>query len=760
MKKSLFLLSFVWLFMFAFSQAPSGINYQTVIRASDGQVMANAGLTLKMTIRTGTPDGQAVYVEIHNVVSNVFGLVNLVIGQGSPQFTDFSAIRWGNAPHYLEIAIDFTGGGQFTILCVTQFVSVPYSLYSGQSGGILNMTDQERAAIVNPPAGMQIFNLSTRCINYFDGYDWFQTCGSLILNQPPELPYIMWPPNGEVNLPFEINLQWMCNDPEFDHLVFDVYFGPNYPPPLIESSFSPLSYLVSQLQYATQYFWKVVAHDSYGNTTEGPVWSFFTAFCTPTPVYAGQDATICSNSSYYIQDANTGGAWNFIWTTGGDGTFENPTTINTLYMPGMQDVLTGFAELTLTAYDNDPCPLISGSDAMIISFAYDPTVHAGNDQTVCTGEVVQLSAIATNYNQVQWIAVDGSDDFSNQYSLTTEYYPNINELNRGYSEIGVFVSPIEPCYNNAFDYIFIYYESLPTVNAGPDQLSIAGTTATLEGNAPPNGGYGIWSISSGTGGSIAQPNNPTSTFTGFAGNSYTLKWTVNSLQGCVANDDVIISFASNWACGQSFTDTRDGKLYTTVQIGTQCWMKQNLNVGTRIAGTSNQSNNATTEKYCYNNTESNCATYGGLYQWDEMMQYTTTAGVKGICPTGWHLPTDAEWTTLTTYVSSQTAYHCNSNVDYIAKSLAATTNWNTNTGTCTIGNNLNANNATGFTGLPGGYRTSIGTFGYLGDTNHFWSSTQLLAASAWNRHLYYSVANVNIDSSTKGYGFSVRCVKD
>ena len=189
-------------------------------------------------------------------------------------------------------------------------------------------------------------------------------------------------------------------------------------------------------------------------------------------------------------------------------------------------------------------------------------------------------------------------------------------------------------------------------------------------------------------------------------------------------------------------------------------MKQNLNVGTRIAGTSNQSNNATTEKYCYNNTESNCATYGGLYQWDEMMQYTTTAGVKGICPTGWHLPTDAEWTTLTTYVSSQTAYHCNSNVDYIAKSLAATTNWNTNTGTCTIGNNLNANNATGFTGLPGGYRTSIGTFGYLGDTNHFWSSTQLLAASAWNRHLYYSVANVNIDSSTKGYGFSVRCVKD
>jgi len=89
MKKSLFLLSFLWLGIFAFSQTPSGINYQTVIRDSEGQTLANTGLTLKMTIRSGAPDGEAVYVETHNVVSNAFGLVNLVIGQGTPQFTDF-----------------------------------------------------------------------------------------------------------------------------------------------------------------------------------------------------------------------------------------------------------------------------------------------------------------------------------------------------------------------------------------------------------------------------------------------------------------------------------------------------------------------------------------------------------------------------------------------------------------------------------------------------------------------------------------------
>jgi hypothetical protein len=99
-----------------------------------------------------------------------------------------------------------------------------------------------------------------------------------------------------------------------------------------------------------------------------------------------------------------------------------------------------------------------------------------------------------------------------------------------------------------------------------------------------------------------------------------------------------------------FTDTRDGKVYTTVYIGTQCWMKQNLNIGTRIAGAGNQTNNGTIEKYCYDDNESNCDYYGGLYQWNEMMQYTTTQGVKGICPKGWHLPTNNEWNVLSTFL--------------------------------------------------------------------------------------------------------------
>ena len=79
-----------------------------------------------------------------------------------------------------------------------------------------------------------------------------------------------------------------------------------------------------------------------------------------------------------------------------------------------------------------------------------------------------------------------------------------------------------------------------------------------------------------------------------------------------------------FTCGNPMTDTRDSNTYTTVLIGTQRWFAQNLNVGTRINGSLSQTNNGTIEKYCYNDLEANCNTHGGLYQWDEAMQYLTT----------------------------------------------------------------------------------------------------------------------------------------
>ena len=214
-------------------------------------------------------------------------------------------------------------------------------------------------------------------------------------------------------------------------------------------------------------------------------------------------------------------------------------------------------------------------------------------------------------------------------------------------------------------------------------------------------------------------------------------------------------------CG--FTVSYDGVTYNTVQIGNQCWLKENLrttkyNDGTSITNVTGDDTwmSTTSGAYCcYGNDPSNCVTYGALYNW-----YAVNTGK--LCPSGWHVPSDAEWTTLTNYLSANSTYWCGSNSSYIAKSLASTTSWNSSTNTCAVGNNLSANNSTGFSALPGGGRGDSGGsfFGGLGNYGAWWSSTESDGSLAWSRSLDYYFADVTRGSDYKRYGFSVRCLRD
>ncbi len=190
----------------------------------------------------------------------------------------------------------------------------------------------------------------------------------------------------------------------------------------------------------------------------------------------------------------------------------------------------------------------------------------------------------------------------------------------------------------------------------------------------------------------------------------------------------------------------DGNVYNTVLIGNQCWLKENLNVGTRINGSQNMSNNGTIEKFCYDDNEANCDEYGALYQWNEMMQYTTQQGTQGICPNGWHLPSYDEWTTLTDFLGG-------SSVAGGKMKEVGTAHWKSpNTG---------ATNSSGFTGLPGGNRHSLtGSFHSLIFYGQFWSSSESSSSTAWHRMLYYNGDGVYSGGRDKGYGYSVRCLKD
>ncbi len=209
-------------------------------------------------------------------------------------------------------------------------------------------------------------------------------------------------------------------------------------------------------------------------------------------------------------------------------------------------------------------------------------------------------------------------------------------------------------------------------------------------------------------------------------------------------------------CGDVLIDPRDGQSYATVQIGTQCWMAENLNVGIMIQGGEEMTNNVTIEKYCYNNELDSCTKYGGLYQWDEMMQYVTTEGVQGVCPTGWHLPSDDEWKTMEMHLGmsqAQTDATGWRGTDEGGKlKETGTTHWQSpNTG---------ATNTSGFTALPGGYRGDNGSFYDLGSHGIWWSATAIGSTYAWYRFLYNNNVKVYRYDNYEGNGFSVRCLRD
>ena len=215
----------------------------------------------------------------------------------------------------------------------------------------------------------------------------------------------------------------------------------------------------------------------------------------------------------------------------------------------------------------------------------------------------------------------------------------------------------------------------------------------------------------------------------------------------------------------------DGNEYNTVQIGTQCWLKENLKTtrfsnGTAITlGTS--ASTSVAYRYNPNNDANRVAAYGYLYNWKAVMNggsssSTVPSGRQGICPFGWHVPSDAEWTMLTNYVGGVSAYKCNSNSSYIAKALASTTGWSSSsTGACYVGNDQSTNNATGFSAMPAGEYDG-GNFSFGGSAN-FWTATRNNSYSdrAYYRSLGGSTAVVTASAhGVSNEGYSVRCLRD
>jgi uncharacterized protein (TIGR02145 family) len=243
----------------------------------------------------------------------------------------------------------------------------------------------------------------------------------------------------------------------------------------------------------------------------------------------------------------------------------------------------------------------------------------------------------------------------------------------------------------------------------------------------------------------------TSTLTNLKhGTKYYVRAYATNARGTIYGNEISFQSLFNDGIGQMLSDV-DGNTYKTVYIGSQQWMAENLKVtkyndGTVIPNITDNTQwyNLTTGAWSYyNNDAANNIKYGKLYNWYSVSK--TSNNNKNVCPIGWHVPSDAEWTVLTDYLGG-------ASVAGGKMKEAGTTNWNSP--------NTDATNTSLFTGLPGGYRYVNGNYYSIGNNGYWWSSTENSTGSAWYRSLDGGNGDAVIYNDGKRFGLSVRCLRD
>jgi len=214
----------------------------------------------------------------------------------------------------------------------------------------------------------------------------------------------------------------------------------------------------------------------------------------------------------------------------------------------------------------------------------------------------------------------------------------------------------------------------------------------------------------------------------------TISYSYTNLFNCSNNATRTISVINPtpFTCGDSLTDIRDNKKYPTIQIASQCWLAVNLNHGQQIGGSSAQRDNCLVEKYCYNDLSANCNQYGALYQWDELMRYEDSEEIQGLCPPGWHVPSESDWNQLFTVYQ----------------------------GNAFAGSPLLYTGYSGFNVLLAGVEFFNQRHRFADFASIMWSSTSHGPYKAWSHGMNEYNYSVSYYPSYRSNAFPVRCVLD
>jgi uncharacterized protein (TIGR02145 family) len=406
-------------------------------------------------------------------------------------------------------------------------------------------------------------------------------------------------------------------------------------------------------------------------------------------------------------------------------------------------------ELSFTAYFSGDFSTITDNPAKSEDYIFDinnvvpaePGVISGNNN-VCkraAGETYSIEAVddATSYT---WTVPPGASitDGDGTTSITVDF---------GTGSGDICVTADNACGTSTSSCVTI---TIPVATAGSNSPVCEGETINL---TETGGDADSWSWS-GPNGFTSPDQNPTiNSATTAASGTYTV--TVTDGNGCTNTDSVSVTVKLHEA-GTGVTDY-DGNTYGSIIINGQEWMTSNLEVTHYSDGNAitlvtdntawdNLGDNNTDKAYCWydNDSATNKDLYGALYTYAAATNGDTSGtDVQGVCPTGWHLPSDAEWTALTDALGGASV---------AGGKLKATSGWK---------HGGNGTDDIDFAALPGGSRDdNSGSFDGAGYIGYWWFSTEGNASSAWPRGMLYSSAGVYRYNSNKSNGFSVRCVRD
>ena len=773
MKKLIYFLS-IFLSVIGAQAQPDKIHYQGNLRNSNGSPLQNRGIRVRLSVLDSITSGSVLFSETQTTTTNAGGQFTVYLGGGTALGNPFSAIPWENGnKKYLKMEIDPNGGSNYQHFGTTLLVSVPYVIHAKSAseikeGAIIRGNNGETYQIsigsngpvwnCNPPvtqasAGSDqlnlpgiIFNLSGNSPGTGNTGIWSKISGNTgILDSSTSYNSSFIRGNDSIYT-LEWKIQGGCGTSrdtvllKFANLIENgsclgetqlTYSGTSYPIVRIGNA----CWMAKNLNVGNQ------VNGSVGQLNNGVI----EKFCYND---------LASNCSTY------GGMYQWAEAVQYQNGASNTVSPSPSFSSKLQGICpTGWHLPNL----QDWCNLISYYDATHAcgtSGAYFNYVGGAlkslNNWNSPNGGATNrsgFSAVSNGYFYLGNYSGLGNDagfwSTQDQGNLATYFWMD-------YQISGIGIEQGDKVVGNAVRCVKDTLCAPTPSSAGPDQLSLSGTTATLAANAPAAGETGAWSITTGSGGSLSSSNNPTATFTKGTDSAYTLVWTITGPCG-TSRDTVNLRFPApvGTACGQ--TVTYAGESYPTVQIGTQCWFAKNLNVGTMINGYLNQTNNSILEKYCINDDPTNCAIYGGFYQWAEAVQYQNGASnttnpnpifsgnIRGICPTGWHIPSDAEWYFLESTLGGS---------NYAGMAMKSTSNlW--------IAPNLGATNSSGFSVLPSGIKWSYsGSITQIGQIAYFWSTNENGPFSAITRYLAYNLGSTLTYLQDKTSGMPLRCLKD